>query len=33
MEALVPQPKYEALFTDEEHAEARRRLEELGFFK
>ena len=33
MEALVLQPKYEALFTDEEHAEARRRLEELGFFK
>lgn len=33
MEALVIQERFQPLFTDEEVAEARRRLEELGYFK
>ena len=33
MEALVIQERFKSLFTDSEIAEARRRLEELGFFK
>jgi hypothetical protein len=33
MEALVIQEKYNPLFTPEEISEARRRLEELGYFK
>ena len=32
MEAVVIQEKFKVLFTDAELAEARRRLEELGFF-
>ena len=32
MEAVVLQEKFKVLFTDEELAEARRRLEELGYF-
>lgn len=33
MEAVVLQPKFQPLFTEEELTEARKRLEELGFFK
>jgi hypothetical protein len=33
MEAVVLQEKFHSLFTEAELAEARRRLEELGFFK
>lgn len=33
MEAMVLQDKFRSLFTPEEIAEARRRLEELGYFK
>jgi hypothetical protein len=33
MEAVVLQDKFRSLFTPEEIAEARRRLEELGYFK
>ncbi len=33
MEALVIQERFQPLFTPEEIAEARRRLEELGYFK
>ena len=33
MEALVIQERFQPLFTDEEISEARRRLEELGYFK
>lgn len=33
MEAVVLQGKFRSLFTPEEIAEARRRLEELGYFK
>jgi hypothetical protein len=33
MEVVVLQEKFRVLFTDEELAEARRRLEELGYFK
>ncbi len=33
MEALVIQERFQPLFTDEEITEARRRLEELGYFK
>jgi hypothetical protein len=32
MEALVIQERFKPLFTDPEIAEARRRLEELGYF-
>jgi hypothetical protein len=33
MEAMVLQEKFRSLFTEEELAEAHRRLEELGFFR
>lgn len=33
MEALIIQERFKTLFTDVEIAEARRRLEELGYFK
>ena len=33
MEAVVVQEKYQTLFTEDEVAEANRRLEELGYFK
>jgi|SRR3990172_845883 len=33
MEALVIQERFRSLFTDDEVAEARRRLDELGYFK
>lgn len=33
MEAVVVQEKYHSLFTQEELAEARRRLEKMGYFK
>lgn len=33
MEALVIQERFQPLFTDEETAESRCRLEELGYFK
>ena len=33
MEALVIQERFKTLFTDTEIAEAKRRLEELGYFK
>jgi len=33
MEAVVLQDKFRSLFTEEELAEAHRRLEELGYFK